>query len=98
MHEKWAIIDLSPHEAHLAMEGMGIPAERECAAEIVRKLFQEQRVRDVVVRPVSNTGKSVLDAVHFDDGTALFLCASSHGAQVYRIRKPHSYVKEIDNG
>jgi len=98
VHEKWTIITLDPHETHLAMEGMGIPEERECAAEIVIDQFLKFRITTVLARPISNTGRSVIDAFVFEDGTKMFLTASSHGAQVYRIRKPHSYVKEMDNG
>ncbi len=87
------VIELSPMEAHLALEGMGLPSERECAAEIVRALFRENKVKDVAVRAIPHTGRSVVDSVEFVDGTTLFLGSSAHGALVYRIRKPHSYTE-----
>jgi len=94
----WFIIELSAQEAHLAMVGMGIPEERECAMEIVRGILTSQPVKEVKARTIPNTGRSAIDYIMMEDGTTLFLCASTHGAQVYRIRKPHSYVKEMGNG
>jgi len=84
---------LTPMEAHLALEGLGLPEERECAAEIVVGVFQQKKVTNVLARSVPNTGRSVIDSIEFEDGTTVFLGSSTHGALVYRIRRPHSYTE-----
>lgn len=86
--------DVTPHEAFLAMNGLGIPAERECGPELVARTFLEKRVKRVSTRFIKNSHRSVVDHLEFEDGTRLFLGASAHGAIVYRISPPHSYVKE----
>lgn len=82
---------VSPMEAHLAFEGMGLPSERECAAEIVETLLQSKQIKHAKVRSIPNTGRSVIDSIGFEDGTVMYLGASTHGALVYRIRRPHTY-------
>ena len=84
---------LSPMEAYLALEGMGIPEERECASEIVATLLIHQRIKKVTARSVPNTGRSCIDAIEFEDGTVMYLASSVHGALVYRIKKPHNYTE-----
>ena len=75
------------------MEGLGLPEERECAAEVVHLLLHSFPIRDAKVRSVPNTGRSVIDSIEFEDGTVMFLGSSVHGALVYRIRKPHKYTE-----
>jgi len=84
---------VSPMEAHLALEGLGLPEERECAAEIVASLLIHQKIKKVTTRSVPNTGRSVLEAIEFEDGTTMFLGSSAHGALVYRIRRPFKYTE-----
>lgn len=88
---------VSVMEAHLAFERMGLPAERECAAEIVEKVLTEQRIVGVKAATVPNTGRSVIESLELEDGTVLYLGSSVHGALVYRIRKPHRYVKGVEH-
>lgn len=84
-------------EAFLAIEGQGFPEERECAAEIVEKVLLEQRIKEVKVHSVPNTGRSVIELLTLEDGTVIYFGSSVHGALVYRIRRPHSYVKAVEN-
>lgn len=92
------VIPLTAQEAFLSLEGMGIPEERECAAEIVMSLLLKQSIKEVEAHTVPNTGRSVIESLTLDDGTTIYLGSSTHGALVYRIRRPHSYVKAVENG
>jgi hypothetical protein len=85
--------DLSPVEAHLVLEGMGFPDERDCVAEIVKALLVNQRVRSVAGHTLRGTARTAIDSITMEDGTTLFFGASSI---VYRVRKPNPFMsKEV---
>ena len=83
---------LTPFEAHLLLEGMGFPEERDCVAETVVNELATKRVTAVRAFTVPNTTRTVVHSLTMDDGTTLFLSGSAHGAIVYRIRKPNPYL------
>lgn len=85
--------DLTVHEAFVAFNKVGLPGEHECGATVVEKLLREQRIVDVSVRHISGTNRCTLDRLTLDNGVALYLASSVHGACVYRITKPESYVE-----
>jgi hypothetical protein len=85
--------ELSPIEAHLALEGLGFPEERQCAAEIVRQVMR-MPVKSVQARDIRGTSRTVIDSITYEDGTTLFMSGSGWGALVYRIRKPKPYVSK----
>lgn len=88
--------DLTPHEAFLAMSGLGLPEERDCGPTAVTQAF-EHAVKSVKCRLIKGTHRSVLDSIVFEDGSELFLASAVEGAVVYRISKPRSYTKEALN-
>jgi hypothetical protein len=88
------LFDVTPQEALAAMNGLGLPSEQDCSASAVVELFTKP-VRRVHARPIRNSHRCLLDHIEFEDGTKLYLGSSAHGATVYRIARPHSYVKEV---
>jgi hypothetical protein len=92
------IHDVTPKEALAAMSGLGVPKEHECSAAAVAQLFESKRVLKVKGRPIRNSHRCIIDELEFVDGTKLYLGSSAYGATVYRISKPHSYVKELEHG
>jgi hypothetical protein len=85
--------DLTTKEAFIAFSGVGLPEEQECGASVVRNLILEQGVKDVTTRHIANTKRCLLERITLNDGTELYLGASSLGACVYRIKKASSYVE-----
>ena len=89
--------DLTPHEAHLVLEGMGFPEERDCVADVVRSVMN-QKVRSIDAHTVRGTARTVIESITMEDGTTLFLSGTGWGALVYRIRVPKPFVsKELPN-
>lgn len=84
--------ELTPAEAFIAFNGMGLPSERACGEEQVRALFQTP-VRKVVGQQ-AKTGRFVIEHIQFWDGTKLYLGASPSGAVVYKISAPPAYTLE----
>lgn len=83
--------ELTPMEAHLALNGVGFPEERDCVAEIVRAVMR-QSIRSVDVKTIRGTTKCEISSITMEDGTTVFL---GGGAIVYRIRKPHPFVSKV---
>lgn len=90
-----SVMDLTPQEAFLAFNGMGLPRERSCSGEVVQELFTTP-VRRAVGKD-SKTGRFVLEHLEFWDGTKMYFGAAPDGAIVYRIARPHSYTREALN-
>ena len=90
----WTIFQVTAHEAFSAMQGLGLPEERDCGPTAVKAAF-EKPVKDLAVRLVKGTNRSVIDHIEFDDGTRLYLGASAYGAIVYRIAPKRSFVEEV---
>lgn len=86
---------LNPQEAHLVFEGMGFPEERACVDEIVAQELTTKRVVTVRGVTIPNTARTVVHELVLEDGTTMFFGASSHGAVVYRIRKPNPYSSQV---
>lgn len=92
------VIDVTPSEAFAALNGLGFPSERMCTKEIVERLLKEHPIRKVSARDVQGAERCVVDHLELWDGSKMYFGPSSQGAVVYRITRPHSYVKQVDNG
>lgn len=86
------IYDLTPQEVFAALEGLGLPPERDCGETAVRKAFGSN-VTEVGVRQLRGANRSILDWIQFADGTRLYVAASAEGAVVYRLARRHSYAE-----
>jgi hypothetical protein len=84
---------LSPQEAFAALNGLGMPEEKDCVPEVIRTEFKKS-VKSLAVRWVRGTNRSIIDHIEFEDGTKMYLGASPQGAIVYRISPPFSYTEE----
>jgi len=91
-----SIQDVSPLEAMAAIHGLGLPAEQDCSAAAVERIFESQRVSRVFATSIRNSHRSILKIIEFEDGSKLHLGSSAFGATVYRISKPHSYVEALN--
>lgn len=91
------VYELGVQEAYAALMGLGIPDERVCTAESVMQLFESAGLQ-VKGKTFRGQHRYFIDEIQFPDGTKLHLGASPQGAAVYRITKPHSYVKANDVG
>jgi hypothetical protein len=87
---------LNPMEAFVAFSGAGLPSEDECSSARVRGLLETKRVKSVVTRHIRGTSRCTLDCIELEDGTKLYLGASTHGACVYRVQSPHIYAEGTD--
>ena len=85
-HGEGPITYLSAFEAFSAFNGAGLPGEQECSASRVSELLKGCSIKDVLVRHIKGTNRCTLDQIQLNDGTVLFLGASTHGACVYRVR------------
>jgi hypothetical protein len=88
------IRDLSVREAFIAFNGVGLPGEHECSASRVQQLLTEHRVTEATTRHISGTPRCVLSKITLENGIVLHLGSSVHGAVVYRISEPSSYVAQ----
>lgn len=86
--------DLGPNEYYSALLGLGTPDEMQCDATTVRELLK-QRVRHVGGFVVKGTTRFCMTDLEVEDGTKLYLGASTHGAVVYRIARPVSYTQKV---
>lgn len=87
-------IDLTPLEAFVAWTGAGLPWESECSPTFVKQLFETGKVKTAHTGLIPGSTRCVVERLVFEDGTELFLGASTYGATAYRVRRPHSYTKE----
>lgn len=90
---QFVLRELTPHEAHMALEGLGFPEERSCGEDTVRAVMQ-QKVVSIDAREIRGTGRTVVDSITFEDGSTVFLSGSGWGPLVHRIRKPQAVSKE----
>lgn len=88
------VYTLSPEEALAALCGLGIPEERGCYEEVVRSLFEAVGVK-IGGRQLRSSSRFFLDWLELPSGHRIYLGAGPSGALVYRITKPHSYVKKV---
>lgn len=87
--------DMTPHEAFSAMNGLGLPEERDCGLTAVKQLFSEKKVKGIGARQVNRQNRTIVDFVEFEDGTRMFFASSPLGPVVYRIQRPRSYVEAV---
>jgi len=83
--------DVTPQEAFAALNGLGLPLERDCSATAVSCLFEQKRVEKVRTRPIRNSHRCILEWVQFEDGTRAYFGSSALGATIYRISPRHLY-------
>lgn len=89
------VVDVTADEAFAALNGMGVPEERTCCAEVVLPYFEKQGLKIKGKQP-RGTQRYIIDEIEFPDGTRMYLAPSPQGATIYRIRKPHSYVQAME--
>jgi hypothetical protein len=87
--------ELTPDEMFAAQLGLGTPDEMLCDLATVREVFSTKKVKRAVGQTVSGTSRTCLHLLEFEDGSRMFFGSSSHGAIVYRISRPFSYVKKV---
>lgn len=92
-----AVRDVTPQEAFAALQGLGLPEERICCAEVIEPLLGAHGVQAKGRQLTGSTPRYVLDELVLPDGTRICLGASPQGALVYRVVTPHSYAqKELE--
>lgn len=90
------VTDVTVEEAFAALNGLGIPEERSCCAEVVLPYFAAQHIEVKGHQPHGQL-RYVVDELVFPDGTRLLFGASPQGALIYRIVKRHSYVEAMES-
>lgn len=95
--QELSIRDLSPQEAYAALNGLGMPEERDCGLTAVQKVFSEQKVKKVHARQVNRDNRTIIDSIEFEDGTRMYFAASPLGSIIYRVAQPHSYLRAVDD-
>lgn len=89
------VVDATPHEAFAAVYGLGLPSERACEPAVIDELLRTHRIVGVKLRPVPGSRRCCIDELTLEDGTRMFLGASSQGALVYRIVNRSSYAERV---
>jgi hypothetical protein len=89
------IKDLLPEELFAALHGMGMPEDRHATADSVKDMLLTKKITSVLLTDVKNTERCVIDKVVFEDGTKLYLGASTLGAVVYRVTAPVKYSERV---
>lgn len=87
--------DVTAQEAFAALNGMGIPSEATCCAEVLEAMFQSVGLK-VNGRQMQKTNRYVVNSITFPNGDTVHLGGSSVGALAYRITKRHSYVRALE--
>lgn len=93
---KYELIDVTVKEAFAYIHGLGLPKEKNCSAEAVTELLKKRRVVQVDARQVRGSHRCVIDYLELEDGTKVYLGASSHGAVVFRVVPKYKYAEKID--
>ena len=89
------VSNVTAEEAFAALNGLGLPEERVCSEELIEALFERQGIKVKGRQLCGNLPRYILDSLTFADGTCVHLGASSYGAILYRVVKPHSYVDAV---
>ena len=87
--------DLTPQEAFLALNGMGMPDEKDCSAAAVKQVFESSPVKYVDAVQIRDSHRSIVNYIEMENGTRIYLASGPEGAIVYRISRPHSYTQEV---
>ena len=90
------LVEVNPQEAFAALNGLGLPKETNCTAEVVGALLLEQPIRRIKAANVWGANRCIIDHFELWDGTRVYLGAGGEGAVVYRIVRPQSYVEKAD--
>lgn len=90
------IHDVNAREAFAAVNGLGLPCDKECGQAALAQVFQ-QKVVKVNSSRIHNSTRTVIHSLEFEDGTIAYFGAAPEGALVYRIAVPHSYTAEVLN-
>lgn len=90
------VYDLTPHEAFAAFNGLGLPEERDCGPTAVKDALMRSGIKDVDVRLIRGSNRSVIYNLTLKDGTILYLGSSPFGATVYRMSGLQSAVKRTN--
>jgi hypothetical protein len=88
------ILDLTADEAFAALNGLGVPEEQNCCAEVIEELFQEHGIK-VAGRQQRGVTRYYVDYLELKDGRKVYLGPSPQGVAVYRITKPFSYAQNV---
>jgi len=89
------IYDVTVQEAFAALNGLGIPEERVCCADVIVPMLTALGLK-VKGKEYRGMTRYFLDELELPDGTKFHFGASPQGAAIYRITKPHSYRKAND--
>jgi hypothetical protein len=89
-------IDVNPQEAYAAVNGLGLPSERDCTAAAVMQLLTEKRVTRVSATQIRDSHRCIIEYLELEDGSRVYLGSSAYGATVFRVSNPISYVEKID--
>lgn len=89
------VYEVSAQEAFAALNGMGIPSEHTCCAEVLEAMFEKHGFK-LRGKQMEKTARYVVESIAFPDGTTVHLGASFNGALAYRITKHHSYTRAVE--
>lgn len=87
---------LEAEEFYAALNGFGVPSEREADYETVRDLLTSMRITGIKARPSGNPKRTLIEWLELEDGTRVYIASGGRGATVYRIKRKTSYVEQID--
>lgn len=87
--------EVTPQEAFAAVNGMGIPEEHTCCAEVIEPMFEAVGVK-VRGHQLPRTNRYVIEQLVFPDGRTVHLGAAMQGALAFRVTKKHSYVRAVE--
>ena len=92
------IVEVSAQEAFAAIHGLGLPMEQQCKKEDLELLLREQPVKRVVGKDIVGSTRCMLDYFELWDGSKVYFGSAAEGAIIYKITRPHSYVKQVEDG
>lgn len=90
------IVHLEAEEAYAALMGIGLPEERKATLEAVRSVSVGHKVEAMGLEPVPNIDRTSVTWIRFDNGHTLYFAGGGAGAVIYRVKKPTSYVEQLD--
>lgn len=95
---KLRVADVTPQEAFIAFQGLGLPAERDCGMTAVRELLIGQRIVAADLQQVRGANRTIVHSLKLEDGRRLFLASGTEGSTAYRISDMSRYAKEELDG
>jgi hypothetical protein len=90
--------ELEVPELYAAINGLGLPHERQCTLENVVQALAGRTVNHIEASEVDNNLRScrlVVRYLQLDDGTRLYFGAGLGGAVLYRIRRKHALTEQL---